>query len=290
MEDITEELIQLSGFAPLIQIWAGICLLFFYEILLSNFPLEKFESFQGIKWSDHFLPTIKNMACLSFFYSVFLLICVGIENTQVYAERMVAIQIIDFAIWVYMVIAIMFTGWKLFHTYWTPVIYIILIVLYYHVFPCFNGWLLGMGLQAGGAYSYLGIIILTLFSLASPLFLIIIHLFYDWLVFKKRKSSLKKLNENFQIMTKAMLGLAKPADFPKVLQKKVLERVKNAVLDKGEVKSKDLNDYLTEEIKDEFDAFTSSWIERMWRKLGPSKVTITKIKNILRYFFLACCS
>ena len=136
----------------------------------------------------------------------------------------------------------------------------------------------------GDSYSYLSIIILTLFSLASPLFLIILHLFYDWLVFRKRKSNLKKLNENFQIMTKAMVGLAKPADFPKKLQKKVLEKVRNTVLDKGEVKSKDLNDYLTEEIKDEFDAFTSNWIERMWRKLEPSEVTKTKIKKLLVIF------
>ena len=99
MEEVTEELIELSGFAPLIQIWAGICLLFFYETLLKKFPLEKtkeqtkalfdeftanyqvyiepekmpqFESFQGTKWEANFLPTIRNMAALSSFFSVFV--------------------------------------------------------------------------------------------------------------------------------------------------------------------------------------------------------------------------
>lgn len=33
--------IMLVNFAPLIQLWAGICLLFFYEPILKNFPLSK---------------------------------------------------------------------------------------------------------------------------------------------------------------------------------------------------------------------------------------------------------
>lgn len=35
--------IALINFAPLIQLWAGICLLFFYEPLLTKFPLTKLQ-------------------------------------------------------------------------------------------------------------------------------------------------------------------------------------------------------------------------------------------------------
>lgn len=122
---------------------------------------------------------------------------------------------------------------------------------------------------------------MTLFTCASPLPLILLHLFYDWLIFRKRKRNLKEINENFALMTQVMFNIAKPADFPKKLQKKILKKVKDTVLNKGVVQAKDLNDYLTEEIKDEFDAFTSSWMSRVWRKWGPSKRTIAKLKFVL---------
>ena len=83
-------------------------------------------------------------------------------------------------------------------------------------------------------------------------------------------------------MTQAIVGLVKPVDFPKKLQKKLLKKVKTAVLDRGEVKAKDLNDYLTEEIKDEFDAFTTSWVDRTWRKWGPSKKTKRVINRVIK--------
>ena len=118
---------------------------------------------------------------------------------------------------------------------------------------------------------------MTLFTCASPLPLILLHLFYDWLVFRKRRKKLKEINKNFGLMTQVILNMAKPAEFPKKLQNKLLKKVKDAVLDKGEVKAKDFNDYLTEEIKDEFDAFTSSWMNRVWRKCLASKRTITRL-------------
>lgn len=308
MEEVTEELIELSGFAPLIQIWAGICLLFFYESLLKKFPLEKtkeqtkalfdeftanyqvyiepekmpqFESFQGTKWEANFLPTIRNMAALSSFFSVFVLACIGIEGTSLYEMRLPAIQIINIAIWFYMVVAILFTGFKIFHTYWTCVIYTLLLIVFYHLFPYINEWMISKEWIIGEPLSERKITVMTLFTCASPLPLVLFHLFYDWLIFRKRRGNLKEINENFGLMTQVMFNMAKPADFPKKLQKKILKRVKDAVLDKGEVNAKDINDYLTEEIKYEFDAFTSSWLNRMWRKWRPSKKSRARMKVVL---------
>jgi hypothetical protein len=315
MEEVTEELVELSSFAPLIQIWAGICLLFFYEILLKNFPLEKtknqtknlfdeftshyqgyiepekmpqFDSFQGTKWETNFLPTIKNMAALSFFFSIFILACIGIEKTTLYKIRLSAIQIINLAVWGYMMMAILFSGLKIFHTYWTCIVYSLLLIVFYHLFPGVNGWMISKEWIIGESLSESKITVMTLFTCASPLPLILLHLFYDWLIFRKRKRKLKEINENFALMTQVMFNMAKPADFPKKLQKKILKKVKDIVLIKGEVMAKDFNYYLTEEIKDEFDAFTSSWMDRLWRKWQPSKRTLVRLRltlTFLRKFF-----
>lgn len=40
MEQPPNEVLYLQGFAPLIQLWAGICLLFFYESLLDKSPFS----------------------------------------------------------------------------------------------------------------------------------------------------------------------------------------------------------------------------------------------------------
>lgn len=317
MEEVTEEIVRLSGFAPLIQLWAGICLLFFYEILLDKFPLEKsrtdmktlfdqfaanyqgymdsekipkFDSFQGTKWEVSFVPTIRNMAGLSFFYSIFILACIGIENTLMFKERLTAIQGTNIAVWIYMLTAALFTGKRVFHTYWTCTIFFFLLLVYFHMFPSLNSWMVNNGWTLGKPMTVSHTTVITLFTCASPLPLVIIHLFYDWVLFWKRKRNLEEINKNFALMTSAMVGIAKPADFPKKLQKKILKKMKAAFLGTGVVKVNDLNDYLTEEIKEEFDAFTSSRIERCWRKWGFSqefqKCIKAAIKKIVEPFFL----
>lgn len=99
--------LDLQFFTPLIQLWAGICLLFFYQPFLKRFPLraQLFKisdeidllfnvELQGvlidesgrpkylytrINWDEFFL-NIKNMAALTFFYCIFLLTYLGIEK------------------------------------------------------------------------------------------------------------------------------------------------------------------------------------------------------------------
>ena len=100
----------LINFTPLIQLWAGICLLFFYLKLLEKSPLhshikkanKKFNKLedriryqiQGIiynnkkstkanlsaKWQRHFVPRVKNMAALTFFYCLFIILATGFER------------------------------------------------------------------------------------------------------------------------------------------------------------------------------------------------------------------
>lgn len=310
MEEIAEGFIKLSGFAPLIQIWAGICLLFFYEVLLDKFPLEKnrqqtkklfeeftanyqayvdtdkmpqFEEYQGTKWKDHFQPTIRNMASLSFFYSIFILACIGIEETAAFNNRLVGLQLMDYVVCIYMILAIMLTGLKIFHTYWTSVIYTILLIVFYHFYPSLAETISSCGWRSEWECSKTGITVLTLFTLASPLFLIIIHLFYDWLVLGWRRRSFKRLNKNFALLTGAIMGLVKPADFPRRLRRKVVKKVQDSVLNGREIRTVEFNQYLENEIKDEFEAFVTKWHQRLWRRIRPSISILEKAKNGLLY-------
>lgn len=310
MEEITEETVRLLGFAPLIQLWAGICLLFFYEKLLKNFPLEKnrqqteklfeeftanfqayvdpekmpqFEEYQGTKWEDHFLPTIRNMASLSFFYSVFVLACIGIEGTTVFSNRIIGIQLMNYFVWIYMFMAILFTGVKLFHTYWTPVIYAILLIAFFHIYPSIAEYISYCGWKNEWECTPSGVVVFTLFTLVSPLFLIFIHLFYDWLVLGWRRCSFSRLNKNFELLTGAIMGLVKPADFPRRLQKKVVKKVQDSVLNGKEIRTVEFNQYLETEIKDEFETFVTKWYQRLWRKIKPSNNFMEKVKNAFVY-------
>ena len=117
--------IELTGFAPLIQLWAGICLLMFYEKFLEETPFlkiikkiskvsEKFGmNFQSIikqkgveKLEDIYKndwkcvhKTIKNMAFVSFTYAVILLCFIGIEGIDYYNNTyFYSLEILDFIV------------------------------------------------------------------------------------------------------------------------------------------------------------------------------------------------
>lgn len=315
MEGAIEKTIRLTGFAPLIQLWAGICLLFFYEILLKKFPLEnnrkqteklfndfaanyqgyvepermpQLENYLGTKWDDHCLPTIKNMASVSFFYSVFILACIGVEGTSLSANRIGALQVADWTVIAYMTIAILCTRWKIFHTYWTPVLYVIGLIVYYHVFPGLNDWMLGMGWRVGPLMSVTHVTVLTLFALASPLFLILLHLFYDWIVFIRRSRSFTRLNNDFDKISAVIIGMSKPADLPKKLFKKVMKKVSEDVKKGEQITTTNMKRYLEMEIKEEFDTFVTKWYARWWRKLANRVATskvVVRLNEVIRTLY-----
>lgn len=125
-------------------------MLFFYETLFKHSPLANLveglkklhrefvleyinfiprnevmdvEKYVKDNWDDHLLPTIKNLASLTFFYSVFILAFIGIENVQGYGNQYIyALQPINFVVILYTLVAAIFVKSKIFHTYWTPII------------------------------------------------------------------------------------------------------------------------------------------------------------------------
>lgn len=104
MGDVQQPYLFLGNFIQLVQLWAAICLLFFYVPLLTSTPLKKaleklynnFKEFAAnhnvavtdskklydpTKWNKTFHPRIKSMAAMSFFYCVFLLVYIGAIRT-----------------------------------------------------------------------------------------------------------------------------------------------------------------------------------------------------------------
>ena len=193
--------IHLTNFAPLIQLWAGICLLFFYENFVIKSPLasavkaladqyDKFlfrymiyfndndwnTDFSKDKW-ENFMPVIKNLAALSFLYSVFILAYIGIEpNSEFCRNNHCALEVMNFAILIFMLIDIMMNGVTKFHTYWVPTIEILLIILYFHNHIVINTWLIEHGVYIGEYMTNNEITVFTIFTSISGIFFIFLEI------------------------------------------------------------------------------------------------------------------
>lgn len=311
--EITEEIIYLSGFAPLIQLWAGICLLFFYEGLLKESPLDAYRKqtkelydnfmakyqdyidtekmpqcdyYLGTKWED-FLPTIKNMAALSFFYSVMVLAYIGIETNPLYENRYMALQVTNAIMILYMALSIFRTHWGLFHTYLTPILYFAGILLYFHFFPDINEWCLDNSLRIGDNLSRTTISVTTIFTCIIGLFFILLHLGIDYIVLSRRRRSFTVISTNFELLVSVKLKQASITELPVNLKKKISKKISAGVLNDGDYTTEKLNKYIQEEINDELDSFTTPWYRLIWRKGKKAfcqliGVIFRRIMNLLR--------
>ena len=161
------EEISLMSFVSLIQLWAGICLLFFYEPLLEKFPLVEyqkrkeslFSSFLGknqgfiddeslgkgykaidSRW-DLFHKTIQNFATLGFLYCIFLLAFVGIENVGTYENRYQALQVMDVCIIAYSLLAWLCYKTKWLKGYRSAIVFFVILLAFFHCFDSINAFL-----------------------------------------------------------------------------------------------------------------------------------------------------
>lgn len=280
--------ITLTNFAPLIQLWAGFCLLFFYETLFKDSPLANLV--EGLKklhkefvmeyidfipkeelidvdkyakdnWEEHLLPTIKNLASLTFFYSVFILIFIRIENVKGLGDQYIyALQPINWLIIIYAVVAALFVKAKIFHTYWTPIIGIILIVGYFHKYDQINTWLVGHGCYLGEYWSYSAISVFTLFTLFSGLAVVLLRLFAVWCTLNSKRRSLKKLNMNCTLLAAVMIRSKNVNDLPKKLRNKIQPKINKRLgvqNDTGLI----IQESIKEEIQDEYKTLKTGWVQ-----------------------------
>lgn len=280
--------ITLTNFAPLIQLWAGFCLLFFYETLFKHSPLANLV--EGLKklhkefvmeyidfiptneimdvdkyakdnWEEHLLPTIKNLASLTFFYSVFILTFIGIENVQGLGDHYIyALQPINWVIVTYSVIAAIFIKAKIFHTYWTPIIGIILIVGYFHKYDQINTWLAANVRCFGEYWSPSAISIFTLFTLFSGLAVVLLRLFVVWCNLNSKQRSLKKLNVNCTLLAAVMIRSRSINDLPKKLKNKIQPKINDKLSE--EIETNDvIQSSIREEIVEEYKTLQAGWIQ-----------------------------
>lgn len=287
MEQSESTVVLLTPFAPLIQLWAGICLLFFYETLFKRSPLsglvyklkilhEEFRllyidfipkeelmddnEFASDKWDEYTLPTIKNIAALTFFYCVFILVYIGTENSYgINREYVYALQPINIAVFVYILSASIFFKCKLFHTYWTPVCAIALLILYFHIFRPVNDFFIESNLSFGDFWSISQINVATLITLFSGLALVALRLASIGVSLALKKRSVNKLDSNCRDLMAVRVRVKKLKDLPKPLLKKIQPELNLRYTEEIINTSETLLECMKKEITDEYRALNTSW-------------------------------
>lgn len=280
--------ITLTNFAPLIQLWAGFCLLFFYETLFKHSPLANLV--EGLKklhkdfemeyidfisrneimdvdkyakdnWDEHLFPTIKNLAALTFFYSVFILIFIGIENVDGLGNHYLkALQPINWFILLYTLSAAIFVKAKLFHTYWTPIISILLVIGYFHQFDRINTWLADHVCCLGDYWSPSHIAVFTLFTLFSGLAVVLLRLLAVWWNLNSKRRSLKTLNVNCTLLAAVMIRSKNLNDLPKKLKNKIQPKINEKLSEESETNDV-IQASIREEILEEYMTLQVGWMQ-----------------------------
>ncbi|MBR5087723.1 MAG: hypothetical protein IKX31_12045 [Muribaculaceae bacterium] len=226
-----DAILYLSSFAPLIQLWAGICLLFFYCELLDKSPFNsaktqlfklygeiydelttKYQVFipendsiyncdldmlKEDKHWDYFRASIYCMAVFSFFYSLIILILAGIEKHNEYGIYFQALQTTNTIALIYFLL-----NRILYKTVWgQSKLYAILCAMCLGLYVPFH-FIIIEKIQIGYSWSHTSISVYTLFTCISGLFLILIHLCVDWYTIYRCKKSIKRIKKNFNLWIK----------------------------------------------------------------------------------------
>lgn len=288
---LKESVLYLQNFAPLIQLWAGICLLFFYESFLekspfsalcdeirnlyNNFknqyngliPIDAISANEYVKdhWSNNFVPTIKCVASLCFFYSAFILAFIGIEcNPNYGADYYCALQVMNTIVWIYLVAAIFFYKSKIFHGFTTSIILSISLLVYFHFHFILNDFCASY-VCIGDVWNKNCVTIYTVFTCIGGVLLVCFRLLLSWVVLQCQKYSVKRMDKEMRVFANYNLGRIKINDLPKKKVKKIINRCTTAISNGEEQNfgNETFNKYMNKEVEEEYYDFTSKW----WTKL-----------------------
>lgn len=222
-------LIFLTYFTPLIQLWAGICLLFFYVKLLDHSPLESHidkvsedlleirNRFQGIidddknldfslKWGEYFLPRVKNMAALTFFYCLFILLAIGFgryckwelsNGEETKCAEPVFLLITSLCVLGYNICCSLINK-NCFRTYVTPIGYaVVLILLYFLTFEPVEGCLISFFSwieDKTGASAFVLILVIIVITSIYGMVSVLAKIIKDRIIIWRITSRLKDIN------------------------------------------------------------------------------------------------
>ncbi len=291
-QQINQKILYLQDFAPLIQLWAGICLLFFYESLLNKSPFSSLcaeirglytdfkNRYNGLipdnaisaddyvkdHWSNNFVPTIKCVASLCFFYSAFILAFIGIETNPHYgATYYCALQVMNTIVWLYLAAAILFYRLHIFHRFSTSIVLSILLLIYFHFHFAINNFFLSYHLYIGYIWNKSYITIYTVFTCIGGVILICFRLFLSWIVLQCQKGSVNNIDKKFRIFADYNLGKIKRDGLPKKELNRIMKRC-NEKFNNEKINAIDSTVFLhsmKEEVAKEYKDFTNKW----WIKL-----------------------
>ncbi|WP_289739512.1 hypothetical protein [Paramuribaculum intestinale] len=291
MEQLDRNILYLQGFAPLIQLWAGICLLFFYESLLEESPFstlckeikQLYDDFKNrynglipadaisadvyVKdhWSSNFVPTIKCIASMCFFYSVFILAFIGIEGNSEYGGfYYCALQIMNTIVWIYLIGAIIFYKFRIFHGFISSIILSVVLLLYFHFHFTINNFSV-IYLCCGDVWEQSSITIYTVFTCIGGILLTCFRLLVSWFILQCQKRSVHSINNKFRVFADYNLGRIKMDELPQKKLKRIM-RICNEKFSKNEIQAIDATVFsgaMKDEIAKEYRDFTTRW----WLKL-----------------------
>lgn len=301
-------------FTPLLQLWTGICLLFFYLKLLENSPLkshinkvnksskekskEILNKFQGnisiddknltlvsTNWKE-FVPRIKNIAALTFFYCLFLLyiLCVDryCKENGTIANCVYLITTSSF-IFAYIICCSLFNlkigkrnQVKIFHNYLTPIIYILFLVPFYFIcFEYIENWYLGI-LGFDNPYLTDIISICVLLTCILGIISVLIYIIKDWVIIEYKKIRLNILTRKVKKYYAAMLHKDPLNELPRSYRKKIKNKLSKQLVEKGQVTRKEMEKFIEEEIQEEY--------KRIFRRKGRKRKPPKWIKSLKKYF------
>lgn len=285
--------IELINFAPLIQLWAGICLLFFYEPLLTKFPLTKLQEekqtlitdflgkyqayltnaqlAEGYKmlqntW-DIFYKTIKNLAALGFYYAIVILAYIGIEKHSTYGNYYQALQILDSCIILYTLIAWLCYKTEFFIKYLNSVVIIILLVIIFHFYIPINNFFTNKICVVGHFFSKSDTSIFTLFTCILGLIVTLIHISILSIQIYYTKNKIKKIDMNAENLNAVLTGSKNIGDIQKELKQKTLNYLTTNGFPQTPIEYQTkLSEFVKNEIQEEFNSFISHWYTRLLTK------------------------
>ena len=206
---------------------------FFYEPLLTKFPLTKLqeekqtlitdflgkyqayltneqlaEGYKMLKstW-DIFYKTIKNLAALGFYYAIIILAYIGIENHPMYRDYYQALQILNSCIILYTLLTWICYKTKFFVKYMNALVVIIILMIIFHFYHPINDFFTSKIGTLGCfsfqnrklVYSHCSHVILGLAVTLIHILILSVQIYYT-------KSKIKKIDINAESLNAVLIG------------------------------------------------------------------------------------
>lgn len=275
-----ENILLLAPYSPLIQLLAGIYLLFLYESFFLKNPLTQQQTeinsslikftnqYQGNltkgqtktaikrivshneRWNN-FSTTIKRIYLLSFLFCVFLLIYVGSESIEKYRSYHYALQIMDSGVLIYSIFLWSLYQWKhVLKKFVSVIIIFFFLVFLFHHFEYINKFCFSHNIILTDNMTTSHISILSIILCFTGIIISTIHIILSYIRIVLTRRRIGQLSKNTGYWVDILMKRKEIKDLPKRFQKKCSHWLINQNLS-----NEGLNNFLEEEVNKEFKRF-----------------------------------